>query len=210
MEEIGIGTNNDNKTGDEKGNVTVHAKDSKTQDVLDELASTLGDEWNEEEHEKLMQKLFGEEYYKEDDADEEHIDDGMSERKVNNKKEGIDGKLEGYLDELYSVDRDAQDVPFKYVEVPKEDFGLSIAEILEMDDKELNKRSSFHRLAPYRLDDDPEYAKWRRSVLARKLSKRQGQKPAGRKGVGAKGRKAPSRKGGQISQSRAAAYAGRK
>ena len=140
MEEAGIETdnnnndNNNNKNGNGKGNLTVHAKDSKTQDVLEELASTLGDEWNEEEHEKLMQKLFGEEYYKEDDADEEHIDDGMSERKLEskNKKEGIDGKLEGYLDELYSVDRDAQDVPFKYVEVPKEDFGLSIAEILNV------------------------------------------------------------------------------
>lgn len=40
-------------------------------------------------------------------------------------------------------------VRFKYMEVPKDDFGLGVADILSMEDQELNRIVPMRRLAPY-------------------------------------------------------------
>jgi protein KRI1 len=41
---------------------------------------------------------------------------------------------------------------FKYIEVPKENFGMTVEEILLADDKELNQKVPLKRLAPYRTN----------------------------------------------------------
>lgn len=54
---------------------------------------------------------------------------------------------------------------FRYIDVPKEDFGLSDYQILYGDDKELNKYVSIKKLAPYQ----EEKMKLRNSVFNKKI-----------------------------------------
>lgn len=68
-------------------------------------------------------------------------------------KEDINKKLE----ELYSMDFEdiiGGDIPcrFNYTSVPACDYGLSVGEILNSTDRELNSKVSLKRMAPYRPD----------------------------------------------------------
>ena len=60
------------------------------------------------------------------------------------------------MEKLYDLDK--EDVvlgsKYQYMEVPAADYGLSLEDILNMDDKELNSRVSMKKLAPYREDID--------------------------------------------------------
>jgi protein KRI1 len=100
-----------------------------------------------------------------------------------NKNEG-NKTFKDYLDEYYRLDYEdviAGDIKcrFKYIQVPATTYGLSIAEILEKEDRELNAHISLKKLAPYRPDRGlVQPRRWRR-----------------RKGTALKVTKKPSREG---------------
>jgi protein KRI1 len=67
--------------------------------------------------------------------------------------------LEKYLQDLDKMDyedvlADGFKTRFKYREIEPKRYGLSVEEILELDDKSLNRHVSIKRLAPYRDDAD--------------------------------------------------------
>lgn len=68
------------------------------------------------------------------------------------------------MDEYYGLhfedvlDNGKMPVRFKYTKVEKNDYGLSVEDILSMDDKELNQHVSLKKLAPYRVDKKRKYS----------------------------------------------------
>lgn len=90
----------------------------------------------------------------------EHVDaDGAAAGSNRlNLSYGDDEKINTLLDEYYGLhfedvlDSGKLPVRFKYTKVEKDDYGLSVEDILSMDDKELNQHISLKKLAPYRTD----------------------------------------------------------
>ncbi|KAH8583419.1 zz domain [Cryptosporidium sp. chipmunk genotype I] len=76
---------------------------------------------------------------------------------------GDNEKINTLLDEYYGLhfedvlDNGKMPVRFKYTKVEKNDYGLSVEDILSMDDKELNQHISLKKLAPYRVDKRRKY-----------------------------------------------------
>ncbi|KAJ1606368.1 zz domain-containing protein [Cryptosporidium canis] len=76
---------------------------------------------------------------------------------------GEDEKINSLLDEYYGLhfedvlDNGKMPVRFKYTRVEKNDYGLSVEDILSMNDKELNQHISLKKLAPYRIDKKRKY-----------------------------------------------------
>jgi protein KRI1 len=117
-----------------------------------------------------MAEQFNDEYYNQDDdimkpeemindkydqylADEDHEDtqddhtpNQMTYRNIKDKKDSL-------LDELYQFDYEdiVAGIPcrFKYRSVPAEDYGLTVEDIIEADESELNRYVSLKRIAPY-------------------------------------------------------------
>ncbi|OII77929.1 KRR1 family protein [Cryptosporidium andersoni] len=74
---------------------------------------------------------------------------------ITNLSRGMTDTVEKLMDEYYGLDYEDiiggdLRVRFKYSKVDKEDFGITLNELLELDDKELNRRVSLKALAPYR------------------------------------------------------------
>ncbi|KAF9598495.1 hypothetical protein IFM89_028027 [Coptis chinensis] len=63
---------------------------------------------------------------------------------------GLDKELEEYYKLNYEDTIDDLKTRFKYTSVPSRRFGLSPAELVMMDEKELNQYASLKKLAPYR------------------------------------------------------------
>ncbi|OII72784.1 uncharacterized protein cubi_03654 [Cryptosporidium ubiquitum] len=89
---------------------------------------------------------------------------------------GDNEKINSLLDEYYGLhfedvlDNGKMPVRFKYTKVEKNDYGLSIEDILSMDDKELNQHISLKKLAPYRVDKKRKYSPPARSLKEDKSS----------------------------------------
>lgn len=79
------------------------------------------------------------------------------------KDQAVAEEFEKYLDEYHQLDYEdiigGMPVRFKYTKVTPCDYGLTAQQILEMDDKELNKIVPLKKLAPYR--DDNFEKKWK-------------------------------------------------
>jgi len=78
----------------------------------------------------------------------------MAKQKADREKKE---KLQEYLEEYYKLDYEdliAGEIPtrFNYTKVQPGTFGLSLNEILEEDDQELNRKVSLKKLAPYRTN----------------------------------------------------------
>ncbi|XP_021726003.1 protein kri1-like [Chenopodium quinoa] len=89
----------------------------------------------------------------EDDDDDEQVDEGKKKRKRKKSaiKEALDKKLE---EELYKLDYEDSigdlKTRFKYREVKPSKYGLTAADILMLDEQELNQYVSLKKLATYR------------------------------------------------------------
>lgn len=72
--------------------------------------------------------------------------------------------LDDLLDEYHQCDfediiADGVTTRFKYVQVPKEDFGLTSEEILLLDDKKLNQIVSLKKYRPFREQESDQQRK---------------------------------------------------
>ncbi|EKE39852.1 hypothetical protein ENUP19_0219G0042 [Entamoeba nuttalli] len=79
--------------------------------------------------------------------------DGTKERVDISHLRGKDKKLDKMIDDYYGMDFEdivnGEKTRFPYINVPKDDSGLTAYDILCLDDKELNQMLSLKRLAPY-------------------------------------------------------------
>ena len=137
--------------------------------------------WDEEEHERLMAQLFDNEYYNKGTADEDEEaaierirrEEEEEDEKTAAKTAGGRGRLLSTvhpklrqelladMDELYALDYEdvigggAIKTRFHYTRVKPDTYGLTLDDILDKEDKELNKRISIKKLAPYRAENEP-------------------------------------------------------
>ena len=123
------------------------------------------EEWN-----KNMEKVYDEEYYNGQDDNEKPIfDDDMEDYEIDeDDEEEVDFAdatkeyLDKQMEELYKLDYEdivgGQPIRFEYTSVPESDFGLSASEIINMSDKELSQKVPLKAIATYR--DDIADVKW--------------------------------------------------
>lgn len=146
--------------------------------VADAAAFDLDGDWDPDAYAKAMDAQFGDDYYaaaQETEADvradaiaEEAVEEGEGEcsKKGPSAKAGTaaggavtdpaktDGKLASLMEQYQGLDFEdivgGERLRFAYRQVPADTFGLSAAEILESEDKELNRKVSLRFYAPYR------------------------------------------------------------
>jgi len=123
---------------------------------------------------KKMNEIFNDDYYsvqetqkpvfeKDDDIDnydnphfKSSIEDLVSKasEKLGDK---FSAEFDKYLDDYYNIDYEdivgGVPIKFKYTKVNPNNYGLSTEEILNSEDKNLNRIISLKRLYPYREDD---------------------------------------------------------
>lgn len=144
-------------------------------DGADFTGFDLDADFDPDDFSRQMESRFGDEYYEKEDGDMQEL--GKEEVVVASEKRlkpklggrGNDGEdnerasdgdaplredVERLMDEYYSLDYEdiigGTPVRFKYKKVDKETFSMDPAEILDADDKDLNRALSLKYLAPYR------------------------------------------------------------
>lgn len=147
--------------------------------VADATAWDLDGDWDPDAYAKAMDAQFGDDYYaaaKETEEDvradaiaeelEEEEAEGASSKKGKSAKAGTaagsaatdptqtDEKLKSLMEQYEGLDFEdivgGERLRFAYRQVPPDTFGLTAAEILESEDKELNRKVSLRYYAPYR------------------------------------------------------------
>lgn len=144
--------------------------------VADAAAFDLDGDWDPDAYAKAMDAQFGDDYYaaaQETEADvradaiaEEAVEEGASSKKGTLVKTGTaaggavpdptktDGKLVSLMEQYQGLDFEdivgGERLRFAYRQVPADTFGLSAAEILESEEKDLNRKVSLRFYAPYR------------------------------------------------------------
>lgn len=150
-------------------------KKAEIQDKLDRLQATSGGvdfaefdlegDFDPEEFSRQMAAKFGEEYYDvqggevlEHPFQNEAIEDDEGDDVARDEAEE-QAKIQSLVDDYYTigmadVDKNDHDMmpKFRYKAVEPMTGGLTVDEILQLDDKQLNKRVPLKRLAPYRTD----------------------------------------------------------
>ncbi|KAM1802602.1 hypothetical protein ACFX11_034049 [Malus domestica] len=138
----------------------------------------LEKEYDPQEYDRMMKKAFGEEYYQAEDADLERYSDMEEDDEIEkpdfDKEDELLGLPKGWetvgssdgflaarekrakkemMDEYYKLDYEDTigdlKTRFKYAKIKPNRYGLTTAEILAMDEKELNQYVSLKKLAPY-------------------------------------------------------------
>ncbi|CAK7355878.1 unnamed protein product [Dovyalis caffra] len=103
---------------------------------------------------KLKQQNGDDYSEKEEEEEEEEEEKEESKRKRKRKMSLVQKVKEEMLEEYYKLDYEGTigdlKTRFNYAKVNRNRFGLKTEEILDMDDKELNKYVSIKKLAPYR------------------------------------------------------------
>eukprot|EP00474_Spongospora_subterranea_P010772 CRZ11230.1 hypothetical protein [Spongospora subterranea] len=171
----------------EVGDIGLADSDEKKAAILSQL--DLNGDFDPDEFDKKMENLYNDDWYeaketvksvakpknskrsKSADDDNEH-DDAEAETANNTA---------ALLEELYAMDfedtlADGQKARFRYTSVPAHSFGMSIEDILNTEDNELNARVSIKQLAPYRTDRNltcswQELKKTRNARFRRKQSR---------------------------------------
>ncbi|KAK1870376.1 hypothetical protein I4F81_012838 [Pyropia yezoensis] len=148
--------------------------------VADATAWDLDGDWDPDAYAKAMDTQFGDDYYaaaKETEADvradaiAEEVEEEEEGTSSNSKKgksvkadaaagsadadpTQTDGKLRSLMEQYEGLDFEdivgGERLRFAYRPVPADTFGLTAAEILESEDKELNRKVSLRYYAPYR------------------------------------------------------------
>eukprot|EP00924_Labyrinthula_sp_SR-Ha-C_P008037 augustus_masked-scaffold_11-processed-gene-1.7-mRNA-1 protein AED:0.00 eAED:0.00 QI:510/0/0.5/1/0/1/2/87/317 len=179
LEELKRLKNLKKKELEKRAEQTFSSGGMKGDNFREKLASSLDEEFIEEEHERLMQEMYGDEYYGEEEREEDPellkklVEDEIShekEVKPMNIRENImsSGNTTEKKDiilrekDTLAAENLGKQTNFKYRSVEKNSFGLTAAEILSADRKTLNQFVSVKKLASY-LDQE-----WRASSKQRK------------------------------------------
>eukprot|EP01130_Rhizamoeba_saxonica_P017406 TRINITY_DN8427_c0_g1_i1.p1 TRINITY_DN8427_c0_g1~~TRINITY_DN8427_c0_g1_i1.p1 ORF type:complete len:552 (-),score=182.85 TRINITY_DN8427_c0_g1_i1:65-1720(-) len=147
-----------------------------SQETLENI--DLDQDFTPEQHEKLMNEVFDDDYYEQEDENEEFLEPekpkigpdywdyenmntGPIEKVIKNYKEVYGDSVNTdefnkYLEEYYKTDFEdvVGDTPvrFKYTKVKPFNYGMDIPTILETDHQDLNAHASLKLFAPYRTD----------------------------------------------------------
>lgn len=121
------------------------------------------EDWDPDAYDAAMQSAFGEDYYEAADemGEGEEGDGGEYDeaQPVGRDQPGNDGN-EGEEEDAGAPPAAASG--FRYRPVPKQDYGLDIVDLLQLDAKELNQVVGLKRLAPYREERGRQYANTRK------------------------------------------------
>lgn len=119
-------------------------------------AEDLEADYDDQKFAERMESIFGRRYYDRSDAVEEQCKEERAEQKK--VLAANFAKIEGQLNAARQVDFealygriDSDEEKFAYVRVKPKSYGLSAADILAAEDKELTKRISIKFLAPFPL-----------------------------------------------------------
>lgn len=149
---------------------------------VEELADDLDGDFDAEKHDRLMQRLVQDAEDLDDkpvfssDSEIDYTSDEEERKPVikkakkaikkavklcDNSDESEKARLSKCLDEIYNMDYEdlIGDIPcrFKYQRVEPVSYGLSVDDILNADDSQLNTYFSIKKLAPYRPSDRQEH-----------------------------------------------------
>lgn len=143
-------------------------------DDVDIAGLDLDGDFDPEAFNKQMEQQFGDEYYAQQDAQMETLekqgiasvsDARVTSDAVEQAPDDIREDVNRMLDEYYNLDYGdivgGKPMRFNYKRVAPESFSMSTQQILEMDDKELNRLVSIKYLAPYRAKRDVTKQSWR-------------------------------------------------
>lgn len=144
------------------------------------------DKFNEE-----MERRFGDDYYaREDEEMNRELGKGVehaSEKRVQ-AKEGLEAPedvrkdVDKLMEEYYNLDFEdivgGTPMRFNYKQVEEESFGLTTQDILEKDDKELNRVVSLKYLAPYQSRRHVQKQAWKARERLNQNKRRRGSGPA--------------------------------
>ncbi|CAG8488441.1 16127_t:CDS:10 [Dentiscutata erythropus] len=138
----------------------------------------LEEDFDPEKYDKKVQNIFDSNYYaQEADADKPEWEEDIEDIVKNEQKKKAKQNFDKYLDEYYQLDYEdiIGDTPtrFKYKQVKPTSFGLTSAEFLLADDKDLNEYVSLKKIAPFRPEnlvekDIKKYSKKKRLQKFRK------------------------------------------
>lgn len=143
-------------------------------DGVDISGIDLEGDFDPDSFNKQMESKFGDEYYSKKDMQMKEITkEGVataSERRLsshqhNEAPDDVREDVDRMMDEYYNLDYEdiVGGVPmrFNYKKVEPESFNLTTDEILQSEDKELNRMVSLKYLAPYRARRDVKKQAWR-------------------------------------------------
>jgi protein KRI1 len=142
-------------------------------------------DWKEEEYDQMMSQLYNDEFYGDEEMNAEEVEQMQQEElgeliaEVKNPNNPSKSKTSSKSAEAVSLEQTREilsdlrysmqelneqqsqayaSIPFRYRNVQADTFGLSIEDILNMEDRDLNKHISLKKLAPYLsgYDDNSE------------------------------------------------------
>eukprot|EP00210_Caulerpa_lentillifera_P001756 g1686.t1 len=125
-------------------------------------------EFDAREWDSKMEQTFNDEFYNQVDEDAEFKLGGSSKNNLQDCKQELGRLFNEYYNLDYEDDIDGVKTRYRYMKVPKQNYGLSVEDILCLDDKELNEFVGLRRLNPYR--DDLASFKHHRGKLKKVLS----------------------------------------
>lgn len=146
---------------EQKRSVVAQVASGLDKDRLAEI--DLEGDFDPDKFDQQMQELFDENWYGQDDGDiKATLKQGKNKKQkadASDDQEPSNGKTStaALLDELYAMDfedclADGLRARFHYTSVPASSYGMTVEEILNAEDKDLNRKISIKQLTPYRTD----------------------------------------------------------